>query len=59
MSESVRSHKRLARFSLVGAIGIGVQVFVLAMLTAIGMNYLLATILGVESANLCSGQLCS
>jgi putative flippase GtrA len=50
MSESVRSHKRLARFSLVGAIGIGVQVLVLAMLTAIGMNYLPATILAVESA---------
>ena len=50
MSESVRSHKRLARFSLVGAIGIGVQVLVLAMLTAIGTNYLLATVLAVESA---------
>ena len=50
MSESVRSHKRLARFSLVGAIGIGVQVLILALLTAIGMNYLLATILAVESA---------
>jgi putative flippase GtrA len=50
MSESARSHTRLARFSLVGAIGIGVQVLVLAILTATGMNYLLATILAVESA---------
>ena len=50
MSESARSHTRLARFSLVGTIGIGVQMLVLAMLTAIGMNYLVATILAVESA---------
>lgn len=50
MSESWRSHNRLAKFSLVGAIGIGVQVLVLNVLTTIGMNYLLATIVAVESA---------
>jgi putative flippase GtrA len=34
----------------VGAIGVGVQALVLTGLTTIGMNYLLATILAVESA---------
>jgi len=41
---------RLAKFSLVGEIGIGVQLAVLAVLTAMRMNYLLATALAVESA---------
>lgn len=41
---------RLARFSLVGGIGIGVQLAVLGVLTAMRMNYLLATALAVESA---------
>lgn len=41
---------RLAKFSLVGGIGIGVQLAVLAVLTAMSMNYLLATALAVESA---------
>jgi putative flippase GtrA len=50
VSDSVSSHRRLARFSFVGSIGIGVQVLVLAALTAIGMDYLLSSILAVESA---------
>jgi len=41
---------RLVKFSLVGALGIGLQLAVLAALTAMGMNYLLATALAVESA---------
>ena len=41
---------RFLKFSLVGAIGIGVQLAVLAALTAKGVNYLLATALAVESA---------
>ena len=41
---------RLAKFSLVGLIGIGVQLAVLAVLNAVGMKYLLATALAVESA---------
>lgn len=41
---------RLFRFSLVGAIGIGVQLAVLAALTAMKMNYLLASALAVETA---------
>ena len=41
---------RLAKFSLVGGMGIGVQLATLAVLTALRMNYLLATGLAVESA---------
>jgi len=41
---------RLAKFSLVGGMGIGVQLATLAVLNALGMNYLLATGLAVESA---------
>jgi putative flippase GtrA len=41
---------RLAKFSLVGGIGIGVQLAMLAVLTELRMNYLLATGLAVESA---------
>jgi putative flippase GtrA len=41
---------RLFRFSLVGLIGIAVQLGVLAALTAMKMNYLLATGLAVEAA---------
>jgi len=44
------SHLRLIKFSLVGGIGIGVQLAVLGALTAMRMNYLLATGLAVESA---------
>lgn len=41
---------RLAKFSLVGAAGIGVQLAALALLTRAGLPYLLATALAVESA---------
>jgi putative flippase GtrA len=41
---------RLVRFSLVGALGVGVQLGVLAALIATKMNYLLATGLAVEVA---------
>jgi putative flippase GtrA len=44
------SRLRLFRFSLVGAIGIAVQLGVLAVLIAMKMNYLLATALAVEAA---------
>jgi putative flippase GtrA len=42
--------RRTAKFSMVGAIGIGVQLLVLAVLTGAKINYLLATLLAVESA---------
>jgi len=41
---------RWCKFSLVGAIGILVQLGVLALLTAAGVHYLLATALAVEAA---------
>jgi len=41
---------RVSRFSFVGAIGIGVQLGVLAVLVELNLNYLLATSLAVESA---------
>jgi len=41
---------RWVKFNVVGAIGIGVQLAVLGFLTALNMNYLLATALAVESA---------
>ena len=42
---------RWLKFNAVGAIGIGVQLTVLAILrTGLGMNYLLATALAVEAA---------
>jgi len=41
---------RLTRFSLVGAIGIGVQLGALALLRRAGVDYLLATVLAVEAA---------
>jgi putative flippase GtrA len=41
---------RLWKFSLVGGIGIGVQLAALATLTAMGVNYLLATVVAVECA---------
>ena len=41
---------RLAKFSLVSGMGIGVQLAMLVVLTALRMNYLLATGLAVESA---------
>jgi putative flippase GtrA len=42
--------KRWCKFSLVGAIGIGVQLGALALLTAAGVHYLVATALAVETA---------
>jgi putative flippase GtrA len=41
---------RVLKFSLVGGIGVGVQVGMLAALTAMRINYLLATALAVEVA---------
>ena len=41
---------RWCKFSLVGAIGIVVQLGALALLTAAGMHYLVATALAVETA---------
>lgn len=45
-----RQFFRYLKFSLVGGIGIGVQLAALAALTALKVNYLLATGLAVESA---------
>ncbi len=42
--------RRWVKFNLVGAIGIGVQLAVLAALRALGVHYLLATALAVEAA---------
>ena len=50
MREPVTTYRRLAKFSLVGSIGIVVQLAVLSLLTAIKTNYLIATIGAVESA---------
>lgn len=44
------SSVRLMKFLLIGGIGIGVQLGVLAVLTEIRVNYLLATFLAVEAA---------
>jgi len=41
---------RICKFSLVGALGIGVQLTVLSVLVNVHMNYLFATLLAVESA---------
>jgi putative flippase GtrA len=41
---------RWCKFSLVGAIGILVQLGILALLTAAGLHYLAATVLAVEAA---------
>lgn len=41
---------RWCKFNLVGAIGVGVQLGTLALLTAVGIHYLLATVLAVEAA---------
>jgi putative flippase GtrA len=51
---------RIVKFSLVGAVGIGVQLALLAALTGLGMYYLTATAFGVEAAilhNFCWHQL--
>jgi putative flippase GtrA len=47
---SAAAWPRLVKFSLVGALGVAVQFGVLALLTAIQINYLLATALAVECA---------
>jgi putative flippase GtrA len=47
---SSAAHLRLLKFSLVGGIGIGVQLGALAALTSMKLNYLLATALAVECA---------
>jgi putative flippase GtrA len=44
------AHSRLLKFSFVGVIGIAVQLAVLAGLTAMRVNYLVATALAVEAA---------
>lgn len=45
-----RLHLRLMKFSMAGAIGVGVQLGALAALSRIGINYLFATALAVECA---------
>jgi len=42
--------RRLARFSVVSALGIGVQLAAIWLLTAAGMHYLPATLMGVSAA---------
>jgi putative flippase GtrA len=50
MNGFVTARCRLAKFSMVGAIGISVQVAILYLFSAARMNYLIATALAVESA---------
>ncbi|MGI9101974.1 MAG: GtrA family protein [Terriglobales bacterium] len=50
MSGGSSTRLRWLKFSLVGAIGIGVQLGVLALLTRWHVHYLLATLLAVECA---------
>ncbi len=50
MNRTVTAQRRLARFSLVGAIGFVVQFAVLSLLAAIKTSYLVATVGAVESA---------
>ena len=51
MTRTVRPwQRRTAKFSVVGVIGIGVQLVVLAALTRLKVNYLLATCFAVEGA---------
>ncbi len=50
MSAAAATRTRLLKFSMVGAIGIGVQLAVLEALTAMKVSYLLATVLAVEGA---------
>lgn len=45
-----QSAARWVKFNLVGAIGIGVQLAMLWLLTTLGMTYLIATALAVETA---------
>jgi putative flippase GtrA len=50
MTHSPSGLVRWLKFNAVGAIGIGLQLGVLATLTGLGTNYLLATALAVEAA---------
>jgi len=51
VSRAASSFIRWLKFNLVGAVGIGIQLFALFLLkTALGLNYLLATGLAVETA---------
>jgi putative flippase GtrA len=43
-------HLRLLKFSMTGALGVGVQLCILAFLAAVSINYLLATAVAVECA---------
>jgi putative flippase GtrA len=49
-SRHTLQRSRLLKFSMVGAAGIAVQLATLAVLVAMGFNYLLATALAVEIA---------
>jgi putative flippase GtrA len=46
----VKTKWRFLRFNVVGAIGIAVQLAVLALLRRAGVDYMLATLIAVESA---------
>lgn len=46
----ISSITRWLKFNLVGAIGIGVQLGTLTLLTSLGLNYMLATAMAVEAA---------
>jgi len=48
--ERWRTGTRWVKFNLVGAMGIAVQLAVLWLLSSVGLEYLLATMLAVESA---------
>jgi putative flippase GtrA len=50
MNQISRGGSRLLKFGMVGAIGIAVQLAVLGGLTAMRVNYLVATALAVEAA---------
>jgi dolichol-phosphate mannosyltransferase len=51
MNQAIRqSAARWMKFNLVGAVGIGVQLAMLWLLTSLGVTYLLATALAVETA---------
>jgi putative flippase GtrA len=47
---STSAFQRVLKFALVGGIGVGVQLGVLAALSSLKINYLLATALAVEAA---------
>jgi dolichol-phosphate mannosyltransferase len=47
---ALRSVTRWMKFNLVGAVGIAVQLAALWLLTSLGLNYMLATGLAVETA---------